>query len=117
MFREQFREGWDGDIKFVLSVLRYQPFGFPPRESPGLHESGDRGFGGTWVSQRTERDWVGVYNDVSVFLILECPGGNVGWVPLDQGNDFALPAVRCRYNSNAICGLWGTCLERVSKCQ
>ena len=58
MFQEQLREGGDGNIKLVLSILRYKLFSVLLRESLGLHEGGDGGFVGAWVSQRTERDRV-----------------------------------------------------------
>ena len=93
MFREQFREGGNGNIKLVLSVLRYKLFGVSLRESVGLPEGGDGRFVGAWVSQRTKCNRVRVYNDVSISLILECPGGNVGRILLDQGNDFTLSSV------------------------
>jgi len=117
MFRKQFRERGDGDIKLVLSILRYEHFGFFLRESLGLPEGGDGGFVGTRIGQRTERNRVRVYNDVSILLILECPGGNVGWILLDQGNNFTLSPVWCRYNPNAICSLWCARLEKISKYQ
>jgi len=93
VFREQFREGGNGNIKLVLSVLRYELFGAFLRESLWLAEGGDGGFVDAWISQRTECNRVRVYDDVSIFLILECPGGNVGWILLDQGNDFTLSSV------------------------
>ena len=77
MFREQFREGGDGDIELVLSVLRYELFGVPLRETLRLPEGGYAGFIDAWVSQRSERNRVRFHNDVSVFLILECPGRNI----------------------------------------
>ena len=83
VFREQFREGGDGNVKLILSVLCYKHFCILLHESLGIHEGGDGGLVGARVSQRTEGDRVCVYNDVSVFLILECPGGNVGWILLD----------------------------------
>lgn len=49
VFREQFREGRDRNIKLVLSVLCGEHFGVLLRESLGLHEGGDRGLVGAWV--------------------------------------------------------------------
>lgn len=117
MLREQFREGGDGDIEFVLPILHYKLFGVLLRKSLEFSKGGNGGFVGAWVSQGAECDRIQVYNNVSVLLILECPGGNVGRVLLDQGNYFTLSSVRCRYNSDAVCRLWGIRLERVSTCQ
>ena len=58
VFREQFGEGGDGNIKLVLSILCYKFSSALLREPFGHQEGGDGGFVGTWVSQRTERDWV-----------------------------------------------------------
>jgi len=117
MFRKQLRECGDGDIKLILSILHYELFGCFLRESLALPEGGDGGFVGARISQRTERNRVRVYNDVSILLVLECPGGNVGWILLDQGNNFTLSPVWCRYNSNAICSLWCARLKKISKRQ
>lgn len=58
MFREQFCEGGDGNIKLVLSILRDKLLGVLLRESLGTCEGGDRGFVSARVSQRTEGDRV-----------------------------------------------------------
>ena len=71
MFREQLREGGDRDIKLVLSVLRDELLGVLLCESLGFPKGGNRGFVGGWISQRSESNWVRVYSDVSVFLVLK----------------------------------------------
>ena len=58
MFREQFREGGDGDIELVPSVLRDKPFGALLHESLGIPEGGDGRFVGAWVGQRTKGYWI-----------------------------------------------------------
>ena len=73
MFQEQFREGRDGDIKLVPSILRDKLFSPLLRESRWITEGGYGRFFGAGVSQRTESYRVRVKNDVSVFLILERP--------------------------------------------
>lgn len=54
VFREQFREGGDGNVKLVLSILHYKHFGIFLRESLGLPEGGDGRLVCAWVSQRTK---------------------------------------------------------------
>lgn len=54
MFREQFRECWDRDVKLIPSILRDKLFGTLLRESLGIPEGGDERFVGAWVSQGTK---------------------------------------------------------------
>lgn len=54
MFREQFREGGDGNVKLVSSILGDNLLGSVLCESLGIPEGGYGRLACAWVSQRTK---------------------------------------------------------------